>query len=75
MTFADGRSSTRVFCAFQRLGVDESLRRARIQESNTADLYGDGAARMLILAVKEESSIDTTPATRQGPCSASKGGR
>ena len=42
--FANGRSSTRAFHAFQRVGVDESLRRARIQEGNTAELYGNGAA-------------------------------
>ena len=30
VTFANGRSGTRAFHAFQRVGVDESLRRARI---------------------------------------------
>ena len=44
MTFANSRSNTRAFHAFQRVGVDESLRRARIQEGNTAELYGYGAA-------------------------------
>ena len=44
MTFANGRSSTRAFHAFQRVGVDESLWRARIQEGNTTELYGNGAA-------------------------------
>ena len=43
MTFVDGTSSTRTFRALQRVGVDESLRRARIQEGNTAELYGNGA--------------------------------
>ena len=43
VTFADGRSSTRAFHAFPRVGVDESLRQARILESNTAGLYGNGA--------------------------------
>ena len=31
-----------------------------------------GPLCILILVVKEKSSIITTPATRQGPCSASK---
>ena len=44
MTLADGRSSTRAFHAFQQMGIDESLRRARIQEGNTAELYGNGTA-------------------------------
>ena len=42
VTFGNGRSSTRAFHAFQRVGVDESLRRARIQEDNTTELYGNG---------------------------------
>ena len=72
MSFADGRGSTRAFHALQRMGVDKGLQRARIQEGDTAELHGNGAAVDLDLVVKEESSIVTTPATRQGPCSASK---
>ena len=34
------RCSTHVFLVFQRVGFDESRRRVRIQEGNTAELYG-----------------------------------
>ena len=44
VTFADGRSSTRAFHVVQCVGVDEGLRRSRIQEGNTAELHGSGAA-------------------------------
>ena len=44
VTFANDRSSTRAFHAFQRVCVDESLRRTRIQQGNTAELYGNGVA-------------------------------
>ena len=42
--FTNGRSSTRAFHAFQRAGVDENLRRVRIQQGNTAEFYANGAA-------------------------------
>ena len=44
VTFANGRSSPCAVHAIQRVGVDESLTRARIGEGNTADWYGNGAA-------------------------------
>ena len=62
MTFADGRGSTRAFHALQLVRVDEGLRRARIQEGDTAELHGNGAAVHLNLVVKEETSIVTTAA-------------
>ena len=42
--FADGRGSTRAFHALQRVGVDKRLRRACIEEGDTAELHGNGAA-------------------------------
>ena len=39
VTFADGRGSTRKFHTFQRVGVDEGLRRARVQEGDSAELW------------------------------------
>ena len=44
MSFADGRGSARALHALQRVGVDKCLRRARIQEGDTAELPGNGAA-------------------------------
>ena len=44
MTFADGRGSARAFHSFQRVGVDGGLRRARVQEVDTSELHGNGAA-------------------------------
>ena len=44
MTFTDGRGSTCAFHALERVGVDEGLRRARIEEGDTAELHGNGAA-------------------------------
>ena len=44
MTFADGRCSTRAFHAFQRVDEDKGLRQARIQEGDTVELHGNGAA-------------------------------
>ena len=44
VTFADGRSSTCAVHAVQRTGVDEGLRLARIQESNTVGLHGNKPA-------------------------------
>ena len=48
----------------------EPVSKRATQSSSTAT----GPLWILILVVKEESSIVTTPATRQGPCSVSKGG-
>ena len=44
MSFADGRGSTHAFHYLCRVGVDKGLRRARIQEGDTAELHGNGAA-------------------------------
>ena len=44
MTFADGRGSTRAFHSLQRVGFDKGVRRARIQEGDTAKLHGNGVA-------------------------------
>ena len=44
MTFADGRGSTCAFHPLKRVDVDKGLRRARIQEGDTAWLHGNGTA-------------------------------
>ena len=43
-TFADGGGSPCAFHALHRVGVDKGLRRARVQEGDTAELYVNGAA-------------------------------
>ena len=69
MTFANGRSSTRAFHAFQRVGVDESLRRARIQESNTAvqaASMGEGTSVVYLEPARINQETETREIGREG---------
>ena len=69
VTFANGRSSTRAFHAFQRVGVDESLRRARIQESNTAvqaASMGEGTSVVYLEPARINQETETREIGREG---------
>ena len=64
VSFAGGRGSTHAFHDFERVGVEEGLRRARIQEGDTStSCIAPRPPWILILVVKEESSMVTTSAT------------